>query len=104
MNNLGLISSVCSFSTFLNLEELNLSGFTYTPILLLTNHRNKLTSIHKLGLEKLVLLRVLDVHNNAIDSSIKEIAAFLDTMASNSLQIFCIRENPCVKTYNGYFY
>ena len=58
MDNYELIS--CDFQMFVNLEELNLSG-------------NLLTDITTTNLDKIPKLRVLDITNNKIDNSLKEV-------------------------------
>ena len=80
LHSMGLTSNI-NFARFINLTEINLAG-------------NKLKSIHNIGIEQLKL-RILDVHDNQIDTAFKVLAPFLDTLTS--LRVICLRGNPCMK-------
>lgn len=75
--------TVCDFSDFFQLQELDLS-------------HNRLTSLTGMGLETLPKLRVLDVTYNDLRTPLQEIVQLLDQMTV--LQCLAIRHNPIMKS------
>ena len=61
LNGIGIVSSAVDFKKFDHLEEINLS-------------KNKLTDLTCMGLQALKKLRVLDVSDNSISGSIKNVS------------------------------
>jgi len=84
LSNYGFVSSVVDFTSFLNVQEINLAN-------------NKLTRLTGMGLEYLLQLRILDVSNNLIGGSLKALAGFMDLLSP--LECIALRGNPIFKNY-----
>lgn len=84
LSDLGLIDDVVSMARYVNLRKLNLSG-------------NRIRDLSRLGLDALPHLRILDVSRNDIRMSLPDLGAWLN--GREALQVFAIRKNPCVKSY-----
>ena len=78
---LSLTNDVVKLDACISLKILNLSG-------------NELTTVSNLGLEKLESLQCLDLANNKISDSIKDLGKVFNKL--QGLEILVLKGNPCM--------